>query len=94
MQNFILSENENTEINSKLDKILLWIEQFEKQDKELLTTDQLLKHVPVSRRTLQNYRDRKIIRFHRVGRKILYSLYEVKQDLAKVGNSALVAINM
>jgi len=85
MQNFILSENENTEINAKLDKILLWIEQNEKQDKELLTTDQLLMYIPISRRTLQNYRDRKIIRFRQVGRKILYNLYEVKQDLAKIG---------
>jgi len=85
MQNFILSENENTEINAKLDKILLWIEQNEKQDKELLTTDQQLMYIPISRRTLQNYRDRKIIRFRQVGRKILYNLYEVKQDLAKIG---------
>ncbi len=85
MKVYNFSENEYSEINMKLDKLLQWIEQNEKQDKELLTTDQLLKYIPISRRTMQNYRDRKVIRFRKIGRKILYNLYEVKQDLEKVG---------
>ena len=82
MGNFIMiPEDEYHGLKSQVDEIYKYIELLKKSDNKLITTEELLNHIPISRRNLQNYRDRKIIRFVRKGRKILYSLNDVLEDL-------------
>lgn len=78
---FMIPEDEYHGLKSQVDAIYNYIEFLKKSDDRLITTEELLKHIPVSRRNLQNYRDRKIIRFVKKGRKILYSLNDVLEDL-------------
>jgi len=82
MGNFIMiPEDEYHGMKSQVDAIYKYIEFLKKSDDRLITTEELLKHIPISRRNLQNYRDRKVIRFVKKGRKILYSLNDVLEDL-------------
>ena len=84
---FTLTEEEFNELKVKIDFIYQYVESLKKADNRLITTDELLQHIPVSRRALQNYRDRKIIRFTKKGRKVMYSLSEVLDDLKNTGRS-------
>lgn len=82
MGNFIMiPEDEYHGLKSQVDEIHKYIEFLKKSDDRLITIEELLQHIPVSRRNLQNYRDRKVIRFVKKGRKILYSLNDVLDDL-------------
>ena len=66
---------------SRIDVIADFIENQKKSDVRLITTEELLNYIPISRSTLQHYRDRNLIRFTKRGRKILYSRWEVIEDL-------------
>ena len=81
---FLPAENYE-ELISKVYGIAEYIEFLKKSDDRLITTDELLQHITISKRTLQNYRDRKVIRYIKKGRKILYSLNEVLEDLKNTG---------
>ena len=69
------------QLKSKVDGIFEYIESQKKMDNRLIDTEELLKHIPIGKSTLQHYRERKLIRFTQRGRKILYSLTEVIEDL-------------
>lgn len=47
----------------------------------LLTTDEVAKILHISKRSLQNYRDRKLIEFIQCGRNILYTEDGIKSFL-------------
>lgn len=47
------------------------------------TTEQIMKHFHISRRALQNYRDRKIISFFLIGGTILYPESKLNEVLEK-----------
>jgi len=82
MGNFIMiPEEDYSGLKTKIDWIYDYIEFLKKSDDRLMTSGELLQHIPISKRTLQNYRDRKVIRYIRKGRKVLYSLNEVIEDL-------------
>jgi hypothetical protein len=82
MMNMVLiPEEEYNGISKKIDNILDYLTYLKKSDERLITTEELLQYVPVSRRTLQHYRDRGLIRFTKRGRKVLYSRNEVIEDL-------------
>lgn len=46
-----------------------------------LTTDQVMAYLQISRRTLQNYRDKGIIPYTVIGRNILYPKSKIRQIL-------------
>lgn len=46
-----------------------------------LTTDQVMAYLQISRRTLQNYRDKGIIPYTVIGRNILYPESKIRQIL-------------
>jgi excisionase family DNA binding protein len=82
---FVILPAENyQELMSKVYGIAEYIEFLKKSDNHLITTDELLKYVHVSKSTLQHYRDRNLIRFTKRGRKILYSRSEVIEDLKRL----------
>ena len=82
MANFIfLPEDDYGHLKTKVDGIFEYIEYLRKSDNRLITTEQLLEFIPISKSTLQHYRNRGLIRFTQRGRKILYSLSEVTEDL-------------
>jgi excisionase family DNA binding protein len=60
--------------------------QFEAKETELtvktwLTGDELCKLLRVSKRTLQNYRDQRVIPFSQIGRKIYYKYSDINEYL-------------
>jgi len=79
----MIAEDEYNGLKSKVDGIYEYINFLKKSDNRLITTEELLQHIPISKRALQNYRDHKIIRFVKKGRKVLYSLNDVIEDLKK-----------
>jgi len=82
MGNYVMiSEDEYNGITKKIDFLVEYVDYLKKSDERLITTEELLQYVPVSRRTLQHYRDRGLIRFTKRGRKVLYSRNEVIEDL-------------
>lgn len=82
MGNFIfLPEDDYNQVKTKVDGIYDYIEHQKKSDNRLINTDELLENIPISKSTLQHYRNRKLIRFTQHGRKILYSRSEVIADL-------------
>jgi len=82
MANFIyLSEADYGQLRTKVDGIYEYIEYLRQSDNRLITTEQLLEFIPIGKSTLQHYRNRGLIRFIQRGRKILYSLSEVMEDL-------------
>ena len=83
MQSFIITEGEYTEINKKLDQIIQWIGTSKSDAERLLNSDELISFLKISKRTLQNYRDRKIIPFYQVGRRTFYKKEEVVAAMAK-----------
>ncbi len=81
----MIPEEDYYGITKKIDYILEYVEFLKKSDERLITTDELLRFVPVSRRTLQHYCDRGLIRFTKRGRKVLYTRSEVIADLKGLG---------
>ncbi len=82
MGNYIyLIEGDYDQLKTKVDGIYEYIEYLKNSDNRLITTEELLDYIPISKSTLQHYRTRKLIRFTQRGRKILYSRSEVMEDL-------------
>ena len=80
--NFVIMPAQNYELlMTKVDGIAEYLDFLKKSDDRLITTEQLLGFISISKSTLQHYRDKKLIRFRQSGRKILYSLAEVQEDL-------------
>ena len=92
MQSFILSDAEYAEINKKLDFILQWIKGTQSSSDELLTSDELISFLKISNRTLQSYRDKRIIPFYQVGRKTFYKKTEVVKALAQYKSNERTSI--
>ena len=69
---------------SKIDSISEHIEFLKKSDNRLVATEELLGHIPISKSTLQTYRIRNLIRYTKVGRKVMFSIPDVIEDLKKI----------
>jgi hypothetical protein len=77
------------QINAKLDRIEEKLRKFDASEyyekSKILNTDETCKLMHVSMRTLQNYRDKRLIKFSQVGRKITYRMPDVLQFLEDQG---------
>jgi excisionase family DNA binding protein len=73
----LLSEDAFEQISAKLDAILAKAEE-KNQKTKWLTNEDVLSLLDVSKSTLQSYRDRMLIPFYQVGRKILYKLSDIE----------------
>ena len=71
MQVIQLSEDEFEKVNNKLDRLLQAREEKACQG-QLFNNTQVAAMLGVSLRTLQNYRDKGMITFSQIGRKIYY----------------------
>lgn len=91
MEKYILTAGEYADIQSKLDRILKMIDRSQSTQDELLTSDELIAFLKISNRTLQSYRDRRIIPFYQVGRKTFYKKDEVIAALSNYKSYGRVA---
>lgn len=66
-------QDETTEINSKLNAGAL-----QHPDDVLYNNEQFMKLMGISKRTAQDWRDRKLIGFFQIGNKIYYRLSDIK----------------
>ena len=77
------------QINTKLDRIEEKLRKFDASEyyekSKILNTDETCKLMHVSMRTLQNYRDKRLIKFTKVSRKITYRMPDVLQFLEDHG---------
>ena len=77
------------QINEKLDRIEEKLRKFDASEyfekSKILTTDETCALLHISRRTLQNYRDKRLIKFSQVGRKITYRMPDLLQFLEDRG---------
>ena len=77
------------QINAKLDRIEEKLRKFDASEyyekSKILNTDETCELMHISRRTLQNYRDKRLIKFTQVGRKITYRMPDVIQFLEDQG---------
>jgi len=87
MKQIIITEEEYTEITKKLDQLLSIIKGNHSESEQLMESDELLSFIKISSRTLQNYRDKGIIPFYQIGRKILYNKSEVVKALDRFKQS-------
>ena len=78
----ILSEDAFEQLSAKLDAILAMADEKNRKT-EWLTNEDVLKLLDVSKSTLQSYRDRIIIPFYQVGRKILYKFSDIEDYMEK-----------
>jgi hypothetical protein len=77
------------QINTKLDRIEEKLRKFDASEyyekSKILNTDETCKLMHVSMRTLQKYRDKRLIKFTQVGRKITYRMPDVLQFMDDCG---------
>lgn len=77
------------QINTKLDRIEEKLRKFDASEyyekSKILNTDETCELMHISRRTLQNYRDKRLIKFTQVGRKITYRMPDVLQFMDDCG---------
>jgi len=73
----ILSKDNYDEINTKLDKIIQKQELRVDPQEEWMDKPSVLKLLRVSSSTLQTYRDKGLIKYSQVGRKILYNKADI-----------------
>jgi len=77
------------QINVKLDRIEEKLKKFDTSEyfekSKILNTDETCELMHISRRTLQNYRDKRLIKFTKVGRKITYRMPDVLQFMDDYG---------
>jgi len=55
----------------------------EKSREQYLTSDQVADFLKVSKRTLQSYRDRRLVQFIQIGSKILYKIDQIEEFLSR-----------
>ena len=83
----LLPETEYEELTAKIDQVNEKLDDLfsnPPQDSKCLdwlTSDEVIKLLQISRKTLQNYRDDNLIGFTRINRKIYYSKAEIEQLL-------------
>jgi len=77
----ILSKDNYDEINTKLDKIIQKQELRVDPQEEWMDKPSVLKLLRVSSSTLQTYRDKGLIKYSQVGRKILYRVKDLHEFL-------------
>jgi excisionase family DNA binding protein len=84
MARLILSAGEVQALYDKLESIEKTIkrDQINIQD-PVLTTEQVMKYLNVSRRTLQSWRDNNVIRYSAVANKFFYRLSDINEMLEK-----------
>lgn len=89
MENLINPLELLIQINVKLDRIEEKLRKFDASEyfekSKILTTDETCALLHISRRTLQNYRDKRLIKFTQVGRKITYRMPDVLQFMDDCG---------
>ena len=77
------------QINDKLDRIEENLKRFDASEyfekSKILTIKETCDLLHVSKRTLQRYRDERLIRFSQIGRKITYRMPDVLQFLEDQG---------
>lgn len=73
----ILSEEAYEQLNSKLDAILEKTRTEKNGEPVWLTNLQVMKLMNISRSSLQTYRDKMVIPFYQIGRKILYKAADI-----------------
>lgn len=70
------------QLMNKIDELLERIEGFEKnQEDKLLTNEEIMELLGISKRTAQNYRDQGLISFSKHGKKIHYKMSDVQTFL-------------
>ena len=76
-----LIDNERIErLFQELDHLKLLIQSLQPGDRDRwYTTEDLCRRFRLSKRTLQNYRDRKLIKFSQIGNKIFYKHSDVEE---------------
>lgn len=74
----ILTEEAFNQLNEKLDLILKCSNE---NSQRWLNNDDVMEMLDISRSTLQVYRDKQLIPFYQIGRKILYKYADVEKLL-------------
>ena len=77
------------QINDKLDRIEENLKRFDASEyfekSKILNTDETCELMHVSKRTLQRYRNERLIRFSQIGNKIMFRMTDVLQFLEDQG---------
>jgi hypothetical protein len=77
------------QINDKLDRIEENLKRFDASEyfekSKIMNTKETCELMHISMRTLQNYRDKRLIKFTQVGRKITYGMPNVLQFMDDCG---------
>jgi hypothetical protein len=86
----ILSKEEGDSLHKKLDDILKMLEEleFEKKSNQIYSNEQLAIRFEVSKKTIKSWRDKGLIGFTKIGRKIFYNQEQVADFLKDFNNKA------
>ena len=89
MENLINPLELLIQINEKLDRIEEKLRKFDASEyfekSKIMNTKETCELMHISMRTLQNYRDKRLIKFTQVGRKITYRMPDVLQFMDDCG---------
>ena len=78
----ILPKSEVDDLKAKLDHLITMVSNLgTASNRKMITNDQLISDLGISKKTAQNWRTNGLIRFMRVGRKIYYDLKDVHETL-------------
>ena len=84
MSRIVFSPGEAQEIYEKLENIeKLLKNKAPQQDDPILTTEQVMNYLSVSRRSLQNWRDNGLIEYSSIGGKFYYRVSAINKMLDK-----------
>ena len=77
----IITAEEFQQLDKKVDKLLSWLSELHhyRDESKVYDNKELSNKLKISSKTLQNYRDRGLIEFSQVGRKITYTEESVRQ---------------
>ena len=79
----LITEEAFNQLNHKLDLLLHKSSTEDLKRNVWLTNDEVMKLLDVSKSTLQTYRDKQIIPFYQIGRKILYKATEIDEFMER-----------
>jgi phage pi2 protein 07 len=82
----VLSNEEYDRIIEKLDTIISWLNEKSKKSGDLLSerwldSSEVVRALKISNRTLQNYRDRNMIPFSKIGNKVYFKASDIERFL-------------
>lgn len=80
---YILPEKDVNQIVEKLDKIIEVLHKQQEREKIIISNDEFVRLLSISKRTAQNWRDEGIIAFSQIGSKIFYQMSDIKALLMK-----------